>query len=101
MMEGLIESFSESKPQIGKAFVRGGTEGGVSTSNNNQGSVYQPKPLYPLSDPPKEKPAPRKPFLSSSSSSEPQKRKRAIDELKEELARYISFIFPPSFPPHL
>ena len=80
MMDVLIESFNDKKPNVGKAFVRGATEGGK-TAEVQVGAFYQPKPLYNIPLPKENEEERIQPTDSSN------KKKRAIDELKEEIAR--------------
>lgn len=80
MMGALIESFNDSKSGYsGQTFVKGGTEGGTGNIKTNEiGELYQPKPLWGGSDRNK----------SPTRVSSPVKPgKKAIDELKEEIAR--------------
>ena len=81
-MDDFISSFEGDKPRLasGMAFVKGGIEGKAqNSSNSDRGSLYQPKPRYKSRETKRESP-PR-------NRSPPRRKRRAIDELKEEFSK--------------
>lgn len=89
MMDDFISSFEGERASKGLTFVKGGTEGGKSESKD-RGQLYQPTSRYPS----KETSPYKEDHYQRSPSPNYRKKRRAIDELKEELSLYVcSFLF--------
>lgn len=85
MMEDFISSFEGEKTPKGLTFVKGGVQGSKDRESKDRGQLYQPTPRYQQQQ---NKSRYNREEIRRSPSPN-RKKRRAIDELKEELSLYV------------